>query len=214
MNRNTTRRAAAIALGLALTPPPPAGEQSAAPRRRTSRSGCTTTDGSRSSPSSVPSSKRSSGSASPSRRSTSPSCATRCCSASRATGPTSPSSRTTTSEHWSENGAVAPVDIGDKTSEYLPAALDGFTYDGALNGLPLAIENIGFFYNTDLVETPPATWEEVREVGAALVDSGDGRGRHRAARPDVQLVPDLHLVRRLHLRPGRRGPVHRPTTSG
>lgn len=72
-----------------------------------------------------------------------------------------------------ENGAVAPVDIGDKTSEYLPASLEGFTYDGALMGLPLAIENIGFFYNTDLVETPPATWEEVREVGAALVDSGD-----------------------------------------
>ena len=72
-----------------------------------------------------------------------------------------------------ENGAVAPVDIGEKTSEYLPASLEGFTYDGALMGLPLAIENIGFFYNTDLVETPPATWEEVREVGAALVDSGD-----------------------------------------
>jgi maltose-binding protein MalE len=72
-----------------------------------------------------------------------------------------------------ENGAVAPVDIGDKTSEYLPASLEGFTYDGALMGLPLAIENIGFFYNTDLVETPPATWEDVREVGAALVDSGD-----------------------------------------
>ena len=72
-----------------------------------------------------------------------------------------------------ENGAVAPVDIGDKTTEYLPAALEGFTYDGALMGLPLAIENIGFFYNTDLVETPPATWEEVREVGAALVDAGD-----------------------------------------
>jgi maltose-binding protein MalE len=72
-----------------------------------------------------------------------------------------------------ENGAVAPVDLGDKTTEYLPASIDGFTYDGELMGVPLAVENIGFFYNTDLVETPPATWEEVREVGAALVDSGD-----------------------------------------
>ena len=61
-------------------------------------------------------------------------------------------------------------------------------------GLPLAIENIGFFYNTDLVETPPATWEEVREVGAALVDSGDVEVAIGHARPDVQLVPDLHVV--------------------
>jgi maltose-binding protein MalE len=72
-----------------------------------------------------------------------------------------------------ENGAVAPVDLGDKVSEYLPATVDGFTYDGELYGVPLAVENIGFFYNTDLVDAPPATWEEVRTVGSALVDSGD-----------------------------------------
>jgi maltose-binding protein MalE len=72
-----------------------------------------------------------------------------------------------------ENGAVAPVDLGDKVGEYLPQAIDGFTYDGELFGIPLAVENIGFFYNTDLVDTPPTTWEEVREAGAALVDSGD-----------------------------------------
>jgi len=71
-----------------------------------------------------------------------------------------------------ENGAVAEVDLGDKVADYLPNSVTGFTYNGALYGVPLAVENIGFFYNTDLVDAPPATWDEVREVGAALVDSG------------------------------------------
>jgi len=72
-----------------------------------------------------------------------------------------------------ENGAVEAVDLGDKAGEYLPNSIDGFMYNGELYGVPLAVENIGFFYNTDLVDTPPATWDEVAEVGRALVDSGD-----------------------------------------
>ncbi len=72
-----------------------------------------------------------------------------------------------------ESGAVVPLDLGDKEGEYLPNSIDGFTYNGELHGLPLAVENLGFFYNTDMVAEPPATWDEVREVGAALVESGD-----------------------------------------
>jgi maltose-binding protein MalE len=72
-----------------------------------------------------------------------------------------------------ENGAVAPIDLGEKIDEYLPTSVEGFTYDGELLGVPLAVENIGFFYNTDLVDSPPATWDDVREAGSALVDSGD-----------------------------------------
>ncbi len=71
-----------------------------------------------------------------------------------------------------ENGAVAEIDLGDKAGEYLPNAVTGFTYNGAVYGVPLAVENIGFFYNTDMVDAAPTTWDEVREVGAALVDSG------------------------------------------
>jgi maltose-binding protein MalE len=71
-----------------------------------------------------------------------------------------------------ENGAVAPADLGDKVSEYLPNAIDGFMYGGELMGVPLAIENIGFFYNTDLVDAAPTTWAEVKDVGGALVGSG------------------------------------------
>jgi maltose-binding protein MalE len=71
-----------------------------------------------------------------------------------------------------ENGAVAVVDLGDKADSYLSNAVAGFTYNGELYGLPLAVENIGFFRNTDLVPEAPATWAEVQAIGEELVDSG------------------------------------------
>ncbi|MCI0708940.1 MAG: maltose ABC transporter substrate-binding protein [Chloroflexi bacterium] len=72
-----------------------------------------------------------------------------------------------------ENGVAVPIDLGDKVDQFLPAAIDGFTYDGELYGVPLAVENIGFFRNTDLVPEAPATWDEVAEIGAQLVNDGD-----------------------------------------
>lgn len=71
-----------------------------------------------------------------------------------------------------ENGTAAPIDLGDKAANFLPAAIDGFTYNGILYGLPLAVENIGFFRNVDLVPEAPTTWAEVAEIGAALMDEG------------------------------------------
>ena len=54
----------------------------------------------------------------------------------------------------------------------MPNAIDGFIYNGQLYGVPLAVENIGFFRNTELVPEAPATWAEVEEVGQALFDEG------------------------------------------
>ncbi len=71
-----------------------------------------------------------------------------------------------------ESAVVAPVDLGEKVDEYLPASIDGFTYNSDLYGLPLAVENIGFFRNTDMVADAPATWDEVFAIGQELVDSG------------------------------------------
>lgn len=71
-----------------------------------------------------------------------------------------------------ENGAAAEIDLGDNASNLLPNAIDGFTYNGKLYGLPLSVENIGFFRNTDLVPEAPATWDEVAQIGAELVNSG------------------------------------------
>ncbi len=72
-----------------------------------------------------------------------------------------------------ESGLVTPLDLGDKTGEFVGSALEAFTYtDGQLYGVPYATENLGFFYNTDLVETPPTTWDEMLEIGRTLQAAG------------------------------------------
>jgi len=72
-----------------------------------------------------------------------------------------------------ESGLVAPIDLGDKSGEFVQSNLDAFTYtDGKLYGLPYASENLGFFYNTELVPTPPTTWDEVLEIGRKLKAEG------------------------------------------
>lgn len=72
-----------------------------------------------------------------------------------------------------ESGLAAPLDLGAKSDAFVQSALDAFTYtDGNLYGMPYATENMGFFYNTDLVETPPTTWDEMLEIGRTLQDEG------------------------------------------
>ena len=72
-----------------------------------------------------------------------------------------------------ESGLAAPVDLGDKRDAFVESSLDAFTYtDGNLYGLPYSTENLGFFYNTDLVPEPPTTWDGVLEVSRALKAEG------------------------------------------
>ena len=68
-----------------------------------------------------------------------------------------------------ENAAVAPVNLGSKAENFIQPAIDGFMYNGKLYGIPLVVENIGFFYNKDLVKKVPETWEEVEEIGSQLI---------------------------------------------
>jgi maltose-binding protein MalE len=79
-----------------------------------------------------------------------------------------------------ESGLVTPIELGDKTGEFVPLALEAFTYtDGQLYGVPYATENLGFFYNTDLVTEPPATWDEMLEIGRTL--KADGKAQYAIA---------------------------------
>ena len=70
------------------------------------------------------------------------------------------------------DGLVAPIDLGDRTAEFAANAISACTYEGELYCMPYATENLGFFYNTDLVPTPPATWDEVVSMGEALKAEG------------------------------------------
>ena len=70
------------------------------------------------------------------------------------------------------NGLLAEVDLGDKKADFAPAALQACTFEGKLYCLPYATENLGFFYNTDLVPTPPTTWDEDVTMGEALKAEG------------------------------------------
>jgi len=69
------------------------------------------------------------------------------------------------------NGVVAPVELGDKASGFATSAIQAFTYDGQLYGVPYAIENIALVRNNDLVsDTKATTFDE-------LVDEGKAAGK-------------------------------------
>jgi len=73
------------------------------------------------------------------------------------------------------NGLLAEVDLGDAVKDFAPTAIQALTWDGNLYGVPYAIENVGFFYNKDLVPTPPATFNEVRTLSEELMKSGKAK---------------------------------------
>ena len=70
------------------------------------------------------------------------------------------------------NGVIAPIDLGADTELYAPVAIEAFTYDGALYGVPYAIENIALVRNVDLVPDAPATFEDLETAALALVADG------------------------------------------
>lgn len=73
-----------------------------------------------------------------------------------------------------ESGLVVPLDLGEKAAEFTELSLELFTYKGQLYGMPYATENLGFFYNTELVSADqvPTTWDGVLALGQQLKDEG------------------------------------------
>ena len=72
------------------------------------------------------------------------------------------------------SGVLAPIDLGDAVADYAPAAVQAFSYDGELYGLPNATENVALFINTDIVPECPATWTEVYEISAEIAAANTG----------------------------------------
>jgi len=70
------------------------------------------------------------------------------------------------------NGLVEPLDLSGVSANVDPVALGAFTYDAGggaeVYGLPYAAEAIALYYNTELVPTPPATWDELIQIATDL----------------------------------------------
>ncbi len=72
----------------------------------------------------------------------------------------------------STNGVVAPLELGDSASDYLPVALQAATYEGTVYMLPYAVENIAVLRNADLVPEAPASFDDMISKGTFVVEQG------------------------------------------
>ena len=60
------------------------------------------------------------------------------------------------------NGVVAPIDLGSIQSDIFDVGISAFSYGGEVYGFPYATEAIAMYYNADLVDGVPTTWDEVK----------------------------------------------------
>jgi maltose-binding protein MalE len=70
------------------------------------------------------------------------------------------------------NGVVAPMDLGAKAADFDPVSVQAMSYDGALYGLPYAVESVGFFCNSDIVTEPPASFDDIQTASQEASDAG------------------------------------------
>ena len=89
---------------------------------------------------------------------------------------------------YAQDGTIASTPAGTIDEHaYYAGALNTNRVGGTLYGLPLDQTTVALFYNKKLVPTPPKTWNELREISAAVhradpnvagivVPKGDGYG--------------------------------------
>jgi arabinogalactan oligomer / maltooligosaccharide transport system substrate-binding protein len=88
------------------------------------------------------------------------------------------------------NGSVASLELPDP-ERFEAVALEAFTWDGQLYGLPHAIENLALYRNTDHVPEAPETWEELEDIALEL--QADGTVAQGLMIPVAQLEAPYHL---------------------
>lgn len=71
------------------------------------------------------------------------------------------------------NGAVSPLEYGDKLGDFLPVAQQAVQYDGKAYALPFAVESIALLRNADLVAEAPTSWDDMVADGF-VVQQGEG----------------------------------------
>ncbi|MFT7836765.1 extracellular solute-binding protein [Saccharothrix sp. BKS2] len=79
---------------------------------------------------------------------------------------------------WVRQGRVVPLDdlLGEARADFLPALLESQTVDGALYGIPQAVDTQVLYYRPSLLEragvAPPRTLDELVEATARLTTGG------------------------------------------
>lgn len=63
------------------------------------------------------------------------------------------------------NGVVAPVELGDAAEDFEDVAIEAWTYEGQVYGVPISIENIALLRNADLVDQAPESFDDMIELG-------------------------------------------------
>lgn len=79
-------------------------------------------------------------------------------------------------ESFNASGLIAPVDLGDNRDQFVESAVEGWTIDGQVYAVPVAVENVVLFRNADLAPETPASIEAMAEAGLAL--EGEGKTRY------------------------------------
>lgn len=66
---------------------------------------------------------------------------------------------------WAAGGLISPVDPKPEfTAGVLDTAWDAVMFGGKTWGYPVGVEAIGLVYNKDLVDAPPKTFEEIKDM--------------------------------------------------
>ncbi|HHY10110.1 MAG TPA: maltose ABC transporter substrate-binding protein [Firmicutes bacterium] len=81
------------------------------------------------------------------------------------------------------NGLIEPIDLA-AAADFEEVTLDAFTWGDTLYAVPAYYEAVGLIYNKALVPEAPETWEEMREIAAALTDREAGQYGFLMQMPD------------------------------
>lgn len=61
-------------------------------------------------------------------------------------------------------GVISSLGLRSREGEFFEVAVDAFTYEGDLFGVPFAMEAVGLFYNKALVSEPPVSFAALRSL--------------------------------------------------
>lgn len=70
-------------------------------------------------------------------------------------------------------GLLSSINFIGIENDFVQTSLDAVTFSGDRYALPFATQNLALFYNTELVPTPPTSWDELHTIGMALQESMD-----------------------------------------